>query len=282
MKNCDLSKNGSSSFSFINFDWGEKVNSDPEDLIYPTILDPNLRNYYIGVSVCFKDFMTKMTPTFTYRFIEDYKINIVAYSSNKCALEIDIVNFEMVEFKTYKDKGLTIVTNRSKFKKNNRTKINKEYKKKVLKGETVKDLENKYEEIMKKIFQIQIEHNHNFLFIDAHEDLNRNLKNLIKSMDSESVFVPKIKNYKSSDREEHFEEILTKIPGISKCVAKAISSKYKIMINFYSKLVDEKIINLENLIIWDEVNCKGRALGRVQAEKLMKIFLATDKNTSCN
>ncbi|EOB13122.1 hypothetical protein NBO_170g0003 [Nosema bombycis CQ1] len=48
--------------------------------------------------------MIKMAPTFTYRFIEDYKINIVSYSSNKCALEIEIVNFEMVEFKTYKDK----------------------------------------------------------------------------------------------------------------------------------------------------------------------------------
>ncbi|KAF9764867.1 hypothetical protein NGRA_0198 [Nosema granulosis] len=275
MGEADSSKIESSSFSFLNFNWGETTNKEPKDLVYPNILDPNLKDYYLELSSSLESFISKTTPTFTYRLVDDSVVNIVVFSTGEKVLEISIVDFELIEFYCVADKKITIVLNRENFRRKNTSKANKEYKKRVLGGENIVCSENKYEEWMFKIFDTQIKHQHNFIFVDTPEDLIRDIKNLVKSLKTENVFVPKIKSYKPEKKIEHFEEILLKIPGIGKCAAKTISTKFKTLPTFYTTLLRG---GLENLVIWDEENGKGRPLGKHQSEKLKRAFLTEDSS----
>lgn len=282
MRDPDSSKVESSSFSFLNFDWGDKINREPEDLVFPNVLDPNLKDYYIELGVCLQSLIEKSNPTFTYRLVDDFVVKIVSFSTGKAVLEISIVNFEMVEFFCVNNFHFTIILGREAFKRKSVSKTNKEYKKSVLDGVKITSLDNKYDLMMSKIFDIQIKNNHNFLFVDSPDDLTRDIKNIIKSLKSENKFVPKLKSFKPENNIEHFEEILCRIPGIGKCAARTISKKYKSFINFYSKLLNGLSVDLENLIIWDEENGKSRPLGKHQAEKIRRVFLSFDDTLLLN
>lgn len=276
MKDRDSSKIESSSFSFINFNWGEPTAKEPEDLVYPSILDPNLKDYYVEIGQSLGHLISQTKPTFTYRLVEGKVLNLVDFVTGQKKIEIAIVDFNLIEFLSPRDQQLVIIIGRNESKRRNTTKQNKEYKQQVLKGQSFTPSENNYGVISSKIHELQAKHNINIVFLDTPDDLTRFIKNLIKSLNHKTQLVPKIKSFTSESIPMHFENLLLKIPGIGKCVAKAIVKKYKTMFNFYLAISRDDKNELENLVVWDEANGKGRALGKTQADKLKKTFLSTD------
>ncbi|KAK6090465.1 hypothetical protein P3W45_000562 [Vairimorpha bombi] len=263
-------KDDSSSLSFLNFNWCET--GTDTSMVYPFILDPSFMDYYIEVSHRLQDLIKKNKKiNFSYKIINEDVIRIVNIKTKNVLLELGVCDFEKIEFINVHRSKIFLVLNRNKFRKKIVSRNNKIYKQNVEKSSTTA-IENEYEALQNFLFRTQINYKINFIFIDGEEVLFRELKNILKFCISDNKYVPKIKTFKVGKETEYLEYILSKIPGISKCVAKNVAEKYRTISKLQKELEKGNERDLSEMLIEDKENNKFRRLGVPQTNKILQVF----------
>ncbi|EEQ81832.1 hypothetical protein NCER_101571 [Vairimorpha ceranae BRL01] len=263
----------STSLSFLNLNWCDKVDTS---LIYPIILDPLYTDLYLEISYKLQDLLQKIKQVnFSYKIINEEFIRIKDFKTKQIILEMGVCDFEKLEFINLHQLKIYIILNKKKYKRKISSMINKTYKENVI-NSAHKPIENNYESIKKLMFELQIKKNVNVIFVENEIDLFRELKDILKHLVSDKKFVPKVKTFKIGKEQEYLTFILSKIPGISSCVAKNIADRYGTLANLSLLVKNNRTEELSEMIIEDKENHKCRMLGTVQAKQILRIFTSDD------
>ncbi|KAM0687033.1 hypothetical protein COBT_001734, partial [Conglomerata obtusa] len=235
--------------------------------ILPAFHDPIFLDYVFEIPKSLEHILKKQKHlNFTYQATFSDKITI---KKNDITILKGSVVFYGSELLC--TENFMFIINRKKFVKKENLKESIKYRKCLATGSLYTENRSLQEDLTTEIFMHQIQNKTNIFFIDSYNDLLNVFKSIVKFNDFKKDYIPKIKTFNSTNKQEFLISIVSKIPGISKNVAMAIGETYGSFKNFFDFLIIEKG-RLSELIIKSDDKKSERKLGEKQTELLKKAF----------
>lgn len=215
---------------------------------------------------------------FIYSIVEGDRIVIRRLDDNSVLKEIHTLYYGEEHLPPHTESSslnslpeLFFLFGRNEYEAKKRQELKRRYRNAIDKNEAFPDIEQN-SSLRREWISYQVLTGNNIVYLNSGAELSTSLRNIMKTMNSRSVALPRLKTYREENKNGFVCQLLSNIPGMSSCAARCISERFPSLALLREAMRRDE---LGQLVVAEEDGSKRRRLSNRTLQKLNIAFCST-------